>query len=368
MIAERDEPQRTQQGEGMASTRVTLDALRAIVAVDFGPNVPPTLVSRVRDAWSGASATTDAAPDRILEYATVPDEERFLEGLSGAVTLEALAHERGKAVLLHACGIALPDGRVVTFIGPSGRGKTTLSRALAGHYGYVSDESIAIGDDLTVYPYRKPLSVVRPGLPKEQVSPSAAGLRDLPDVPLSLAALVLIERDESLAAPVVEHLHFVDAVEPLVAQASYLADLPGSVVTLARLCDRSGGIRRVRYAEAGSVADVIDQLAATGPAQEPWTPRTLAVVAADGSDASADAVDYGDVMVVLSDRTLRVLEGIAPAVLRAVSEGAGDVDAVVASVVAQMGPPPGGDATAQVAVVLQELADAGFAVPRAAGH
>lgn len=352
----------------MTSSRLTLSALSATVAVEFDPAVSIDLVDRVRGVWSGALASPDAEPDRTLHYSSVPDEDRFLEALSGAVTLEALAHERGSALLLHACGIALPDGHVLTFVGPSGRGKTTLSRALARDYGYVSDESISIDDALTVRPYRKPLSVVRPGMPKEQVSPRAAGLRDLPDVPLSLAAIVLIERDETLPAPVVEHVHFADAVTALVGQASYLADLPGTVATLARVCDRSGGIRLVRYAEAADVASVVEDLLAPGPEQEQWTQRTLAIIAADGTESSADAVDYDDVMIVLSGRTLRIVEGIAPAVLRAVADGACDLDAVTESVIDQMGPPPGGGARAQVAVVLEELADAGFAVPRPASH
>lgn len=352
----------------MASSRLTVSALRAIVAVDFGADVSEEVIARTRDAWSGALAAQGAEPDRALTYATVPDIDLFLEALSGAVTLEALGHERGSALLLHAGGIALADGRVLVFIGASGRGKTTLSRALGREYGYVSDESIAIGDDLSVYPYRKPLSVVRADLPKEQVSPRSAGLRDLPPGPLTLAALVLIERDEAVSTPVVEHLHFADAVTALVAQASYLSDLPGTVITLAQLCDRAGGIRRVRYAEAADVASVIDDLLASGPEQERWEPRSLAIIDADGSAASADAVDYDDIMIVLSGRTLRILEGIAPAVLRAVADGACEIDAIADRVVAQVGPPPDGDPVDQISVVLGELADAGFAVPRPAAH
>lgn len=348
----------------MTSSRLSLQALRATVAVDFGADVPAPIVERARAAWSGALAGADAEPDRILVYADVPDADRWLEALSQAVTLEALGYERGRAVLLHACGVALPDGRVLTFVGPSGRGKTTLARALGQAYGYVSDESIAIDDTLAVHPYRKPLSVVRPDGPKEQVSPRVAGLRDLPDAPLSLAALVLIERDETLTEPTVERLHFADAVEALALQASYLADLPGTVATLAWLVDRIGGIRRVRYAEAATVVDVIDQLLEPGPAPEQWTTRTIAVDAGDGSTTRADAVDYGDVMITLSGRTLRRLEGVAPAVLRAVADGADDVDAVTREVIAQVGPHPEGDAGAHVARVLVELADAGFAVPR----
>ena len=348
----------------MSSSRLTLSALSATVSVDFGPGIPPALVDRVREAWSGALAAPDTVPDRVLVYDQAPDADRFLEALSGAVTLEALEHERGRALLLHACGIAREDGRVLTFVGPSGRGKTTLSRTLGRVGGYVSDESIAIDGDLTVHPYRKPLSVVRPGMPKEQISPAAAGLRDLPDHELTLAAIVLIERDETLAAPVIEHLHFVDGVTALVGQASFLAELPGTVTALARLCDRIGGLRRVRYAEASDVVGVIEELLRPGPEPESWMARVVDIIDANGATAMADVVDYDHVMVVLSGRTLRILEGIAPAVLRAVSDGAYDLDEVVESVIAQVGPPPDGDAAQQISTVLTDLADAGFVVPR----
>lgn len=344
-------------------SRLTVSALRATVAVDFDEAMPVALIERVREAWSGALAGADAVPDRVLECVDQQDDERLLEQLSTRVTLAALEHERGNAVLLHACGVALPDGRVIAFVGPSGRGKTTLSRALALQYGYVSDESIAIDADLRVHPYRKPLSVVRPNAPKEQVSPRTAGLRELPAVPLTLAAVVLIERDDALAAPVVEHLHFADAVTPLVAQASYLGDLPGTIVTLARVCERIGGIRRVRYSDAASVADVIEELLASGPAPEAWDGRSLAVVGTDGELTSADAVDFGDVMFVLSGRLLRRVEGIATAVLRAVDDGELESDATVRRVLDEVGPPPQGDAAELISDVLGDLARAGFVVP-----
>lgn len=352
----------------MTSTHLSISALRATVRVDLPADVPLEVVERVRTAWSGAIAADDAAPDGLIEYESVGDVDRFLSGLSTAVTLEALEYEAGKAVLLHAGGIAMPDGRVIAFVGPSGRGKTTLIRALAQSHGYVSDESVAIDTDLRVYPYRKPLSIVREGHPKDQLSPRQAGLADLPDLALTLASVALIERDGHVGPPTIEHLHFADAVMLLVAQSSYLSELPGTVVTLARVCDAIGGIRCVRFTDAADVADVLDDLLAPGPPPEQWEARILPIITDDGSASTADAVDYGDVMIALSGRTIRVLEGIAPAVMRAVLEGASDVDAVVGAVVDQYGPPPEGSPVAQVTAVLSELADAGFVVPTPAGH
>ena len=130
----------------------------------------------------------------------------MLSGLSQQVTLAAIEAARGRAWMLHAAGIATPDGQVVVLVGPSGRGKTTASRALGAVYGYVSDETIAIDDDGRVWPYRKPLSVIEdPAAPKTQLPPSALGLQPLPDAELRVAAVVLLDRDPSHPeAPTVE--------------------------------------------------------------------------------------------------------------------------------------------------------------------
>ena len=101
----------------------------------------------------------------------------MLSSLSQQVTLAAIEAARGRAWMLHAAGIATPDGPVVVLVGPSGRGKTTASRALGAVYGYVSDETVAIDEDGRVWPYRKPLSVIEDfAAPKTQLAPSALGL------------------------------------------------------------------------------------------------------------------------------------------------------------------------------------------------
>ena len=151
----------------------------------------------MRVAWADALADAAAEP---VETVTPYGSERvhMLSGLSQQVTLAAIEAARGRAWMLHAAGIATPDGQVVVLVGPSGRGKTTASRALGAVYGYVSDETIAIDDDGRVWPYRKPLSVIEdPAAPKTQLPPSALGLQPLPDAELRVAAVVLLDRDPS---------------------------------------------------------------------------------------------------------------------------------------------------------------------------
>ena len=341
------------------TTTIAVSALGAVIALEFGDQVPAEIVERVRHAWSGAIAPADAVADLRREVSEVPDPERFMEQLTQNVTLDALAHRRGSLMMLHAAGVALDDGRVVAFTGPSGRGKTTLSRVLARAFGYVSDETIAFDRDLRVLPYRKPLSVIRHGMPKDQVAPGDAGLRPLPDADLRLAAIVLLDRDPEAGAPTVEPLHFLDAAPELIAQTSYLAEIDGTVATLAELCDRVGGVRRLRYAEAADVPAMLESLTGAAPTPEPWAHAELGVRDADGADVVADAVDYGDAMAVLSDRTLRVLEGIAPTVVRA-AQTAPDLATIVAAVRAEHGEPPTGDAETLVRSAIAELADAGL--------
>ncbi|MDP3953051.1 MAG: hypothetical protein Q8Q19_20630 [Microbacterium sp.] len=355
----------------MTSSTLAVSALGARIELAFAEDVPEDVVARIRRSWSGATiepgsaspagsaSAAEPASDARIEVDAVGDVERRLETLSTRVTLDALAHNRGRLMMLHAAGIALDDGRVIAFVGPSGRGKTTLSRALAQHHGYVSDETIAFDHELRVLPYRKPLSVVREGAPKDQVSPMDAGLRELPDAELTLAAIVLLDRDPAVIEPEIEHLHFADAAPLLAAQSSYLLEYEGTVRALAELCDRVGGVRQLRYAEAADLPAMIDALLAPDPAPASWERMRLQTVDADGASSTADAVDYGDTVVAFSDSTLRVLGGIAPAVLRAANQSL-DFDEVVRAVLDSHGAPPSGDAAETVREVLVELAGAGL--------
>lgn len=338
----------------------TVSALGALVQLEFGEHVADEVIDRVRKAWSGAAVLAEdaaidvPAADIHLDVGEIGDVDRFLEQLSMRVTLAALGHNSGRLMMLHAAGIALDDGRVIAFVGPSGRGKTTLSRTLAHTYGYVSDETVAFDLELGVRPYRKPLSVVRKDAPKDQVSPTDAGLRELPDAALTLAAIVFLDRDPTVVEPVIEHLHFADAAPLLVEQSSYLVELEGTIAALAELCDRVGGVRRLRYSEAAALPAVIDSLLAEGPPPAPWTRRQLATTDAAGQPTSADVVDYGDRAVVQAERTLRVLDGIAPTVLRAVGESAEFAD-ILRAVIDAHGTPPEGDAASTLGKVLAEL-------------
>lgn len=345
-----------------ARSTVVVDALGSAVAI----HVDDADADAVREAWSGAlSRTADA--DRRADAASPLD----LATLSTVTTLEAIGARRGELLMFHACGLARPDGAVAAFVAASGTGKTTLARTLGRVLGYVSDETIAVDADGTVLPYRKPLSIIEDaGAPKVQRSPGSIGLMELPDAPLRLAALVILERDEGFDAPdaELEPVDLLDALPALVPQMSYLGALPDGLGALAALHARIGGVVRIRYREAAQVLDRID--AAFEPAGTPAV-RTLhhgitrqSTHHGGGGWSRTDDVQWLDdgARVATFDRTtVRILDGVGAAVWQSLAEAA-TLETVTARVVALLGPAPTGDSPALVLQALQTLSAAGLVV------
>ena len=351
-----------------------VDAVGSCIAIDVGA-LGEADEAAVRAAW--ADATTDAATEPVATVTPHPAERvHMLSSLSQQVTLAAIEAARGRAWMLHAAGIATPDGRVVVLVGPSGRGKTTASRALGAVYGYVSDETVAIDEDGRVWPYRKPLSVIEDSAaPKTQLAPSALGLRPLPDTELRVAAVVLLDRDEQHpAVPAVEVTDVGVALSELVAQTSFLHDQAAALRFIAALATATGGIRTVKYREAASLPAVIPELVQrpAGPIELPATPvhapppahptstgpRFSRVSVAD--EVGLDDPDRIAILTVSESREghVSVLGGIAPAVWRA-ADGATLPQFVDAAITAY-DEPEDFDAGAAVLVAVGHLLDAGL--------
>ncbi|MFC9917124.1 hypothetical protein [Agromyces binzhouensis] len=335
--------------------------------ISFAADVPHETRRRVVDAWADATMTADAV-DAFVEVVSGDPVESMLERLSVRVTLAALGHQRGELVMMHAAGVAAEDGRVVAFVGPSGRGKTTLSAALGAHFGYVSDETVAVDRELTVHAYRKPLSKVRSDGPKEQVAPRRAGLMDLPAAPLRLSALVLLDRQPDVSEPVLTRVPVIDAIAELVPQLSYVTDLEAPLQRLAALGDAVGGVWRVTYGEASSVVPMVPELLSASPsAVDSWTP--LAPVEAKARIGTtefrwgpvSDAIAADGSVAVMSDGVLRVLAGIGPSIWLGISRGL-TFDQLVGQTIADFGRPPEGDASDLVAAVIDELVTVGLVV------
>ncbi len=360
---------------------LSIDAIGAVIDID-GSALSDEAWAATQVAWQDAVIEP---PGAVASSATVTapgmvPAQAMLAGLSTDVTLAALDARAGDLLMLHAAGLASEQGGVVVLVGPSGRGKTTASRMLGRVFGYVSDESIGIAADGTVHPYRKPLSLIEsnPYL-KVQRSPTELGLLALPTAPLRLAALVLLERSDDVIAPRVELVSLAEGIVELGQQASYLGQLPSPLRTLTAHIEAVGGVRRITYSNAESLAPIIQELAANAPAtpgvrvakETPLpSPSTNS-----GQDASPryrwipvlDSLALDDQQVVLlvqdDEQSTRVvvLEGIAPTLWRNASQPI-SLAALVEAAVAVHGEPVGEDPASLVAESVADLSEAGLLV------
>lgn len=352
-----------------------VDALGVCVPIALD-GLDDTTKNAVRAAWIDAvgdcvdaSSQVDAVTlgDRALEYE--------LSLLSTNVTLAGIHAQRGKHWMLHAAALALDDGRVIVLVGPSGRGKTTASRVLGEHFGYVSDETATITRDGRVLPYRKPLSIIETmGAAKVQRAASAVGLKSTPDAELRLARIVILDRQPNGPdVPAITPLRLGEALADLVEQSSYLRLLDHPLATVAAHSAATGGIVRLTYRESTTLPAIFPQLAS-----EPAKP-TLTVARPVYAEAPAapagDELRYGRVPaadeLVLDDggiallhatedqgsSTVRLLAGIGPTIWEASTDAT--LDDIVASVVACFGLPPEGDPRELVQAALSLLIDEG---------
>ncbi|WP_062527373.1 arsenate reductase/protein-tyrosine-phosphatase family protein [Demequina rhizosphaerae] len=259
-----------------------VDAFGVRVSVHCDGSEREALGGGGRRAWarcltesSDAEARVDIVVDEDPEVLALArargalafsDTERALHHLSSAVTVRAIEQRAGSLVMLHAAGLASRDGDVVGFIAPSGTGKTTLARTLGAHYGYITDETLAIDVGRTVLAYPKPLSVLSGASPtKEQWGPESLDLMPVPAGRLRLVKLALVERDPSMSAePLVEELPLLHGLALLAEQVSYLSRLPQRLHTLADLVESVGGLVRIRYREARDLLPLMPDLVGSG--------------------------------------------------------------------------------------------------------
>ena len=316
-----------------------LNPLGVDVELRFEESISAEFEADLRESWADVSGPPgEAEPDETHRVSLSPLDEPEVSDvvcgsaadlasqLSTIVTLEAIEHNGGRLVMIHAAGIALDDGRVIAFVGPSGRGKTTLARSLGREYGYVTDETLAVDFDGNVLPYRKPLSViVDPSEPKAQLSPAKLGLRPLPDAPLRIAAIVLlhrVEEHELERGPQLSPVATGSAIGWMVPELSYLPALPDPLVQLAELIDSTDGVRRVTYSEASQVVALVPEILKSHGDVQPWTsghsePDSTTPSATVGEDSYRRAAGvhwllFANEAVTLESRMVRQLAGIAP--------------------------------------------------------
>lgn len=343
-----------------ARTVTSVGALGVDVAVVFSGETNGGLIAAVDVAWRDCPPITEiSAPARRLELPAemFRDLEQGLSDLSTRVTLEALDALRGTRLLLHAAGVAAPDGRVLAMVGPSGRGKTTASRHAGRRFGYVSDESVAVDANLTVWPYRKPLSVIVEGKSvKQQIAPSDLGLLPLPDAPLHLSGITLLDRDPATTSPGAQPVDLIDAICEMTPQISYLPELPNPLQYVARIVDRLGAVTRLIYRDATDLPDLITEMfAAPAPAAQSWSAAPQASPAGPWEVSPVDdAILVDGRACILQDGTVTALDERGCLVWVKYREGA-TVTEITDAAVAAFGTPAHASAHALIEQTIDEL-------------
>lgn len=226
--------------------------------------------------WSrclGVSATRSGPPVRavLTDPTTEPrarhilaaaDPDALLTRITRAVTIRVIKAQAGHLLMLHAGAVCNPEsGAGLVFVAPGGTGKTTLARTLARDHGYLTDETVGIDRAGRLHPYPKPLSIrtEATSLRKHEVSPDELCLRKAHPEP-HVARIILLNRNDGRAAPVIDELPLLEAVAALAPETSSLSSLDRGLAFCADLLARTGPVLRVRYGEASSLVDLAEEL------------------------------------------------------------------------------------------------------------
>lgn len=339
------------------SHHVLVEALGSVIGVE---GLSAAEASEFRQAWSRCLALPESIAAASVRR--IPgDFARANESLTSAITLAAIELLAGQRMMFHACGLADPlSGATVAFIAPSGTGKTTVARTLGPGLGYVSDETIAVGSDLGIVSYPKPLSVKQPepGRPKLQQGPDHHVLGVTPPAPVLAAITILSRTPHDAGAPAdavsvsasVEDVPLAQAIVELTPQLSALARLDRGLVQLCTMVQACGGVKRIRYSEAASIAPLLPQLVrpveAGTPAQ--WmaletTPESANARAGMRRTPVQDAIDADGTVLLLIDSQVLELGPLGALVWEFASDWT-TREAILGKVIEVIGGHPSADA------------------------
>lgn len=303
---------------------IAIDALGTVIGVEVRST---QAAAQLRVLWSrclvkGPPTQQLVAADSLLSL--VPAQ---MNRLVHTLTDRGITTLSGRAVMLHAAGLATEDGSVLVLVAESGTGKTTAAVKLCRqHFGYVTDETVAILESGEVLPFAKPLSIVNdPRVPEVKLhqSPDELGLRTCPDE-LTVRRIVLLSRHPDPMRPRLSVVDPIDAVAELVLHTSALGQLDRPVQRLLELIDLTGEVLQLDYHEIEDAADLLRSIAPSGaPEQgsatglsERWIP-----VAATDSDREqrqsepghlhegnvVDGADFGDYCLLLVESAVVTL-------------------------------------------------------------
>lgn len=361
-------------------TRLPVVRLR-VLGTTFAVECPDVEFRReFARAWSRC-VVDDASPgddDADLPLADVG--EAGVAGLLMRLTQRAIQHAVGKQLMVHAAGLADDRGRVTALVGRSGAGKTTAAVTLAAdHFGYVTDETVGVGESRTVAPFPRPLAQVdRASGRKVQTSPDELGLRPAP-ADLTLDRIVLLNRDAEPRPATLESVPLLEGLMEIIPQTSGLVGLDRPLQRLCAVSQECGGLHRLSFHQIDDgVADLLRALQAEPvTATEDWQP--VADPVPEEPDISTGFLD-GRVRrrhhrdAVRIDGEILVLVGSAPVRISGIgltvwleSHEAPTMEQLVEAAVATHGPHP--QAADLVREAVSTMADAevvAYGLPRTA--
>lgn len=353
-------------------------ALGVPVAVTVTGSYPDNAVEEFDEAWGWCQAAyVKADPDQLpieLDW-NIPSPEHWhpaMDSITGAITRAAIERRKHDLFMLHACAVVVPGFGVVGLIGPSGQGKTTAATALGQRFPYLTDETLALTVEGRVVPYPKPLSTLRPNQAfKSQLSPAGLGLQP-PQTDAPLRALYVFGREPGIDRPQVRPVELTEVLDVVVPQISYLDARTEPLQTLVAILDRCGGLREVKYSEADTLPDWLERVAASSEtlrieSTPLWVDSLERSTVSNLPDkhyylrtTGHDALRSSDQrLVVMRDRQVLVLDGIAPALWEAL-ERPRRLEELTEIAVDTYGSPADIDPKAAVRQALDELANNGL--------
>lgn len=345
-------------------TAVRVRALETVLRLEAEH---PETAAALRAQWSRCLASDEESDTDIVipvSETAGPLPETFGYSLASQVTAYAIEALAGKALMFHSAGLSDDTGQVVALVAPSGSGKTTAARELAGDgWGYVTDETVVVDDDRRVLAYPKPLSVVidrdRPAH-KTQRSPDELGLGSCPDK-LKLVRIAILDRVLDVPTPPsLAWVPMLDGMMELIPQMSALPSLGRPLQRLCRLLDTCG-LARLTYSDAKAIGPVLRGLMEAPLPKLDWAPLPVCVLPADvdGRFTQAevrDAVRVDDEALFMVDRSPVRLSGLGLTLWEGCATGASGDELLQAAIAAHGSHP---QAAELVSAILDEMVDAG---------
>lgn len=289
----------------------------------------------LRDRW--ARCLRPGAQGRQLGGADAPYH------WTSRATVQSIQARAGEWLMFHAAGLSTADGDVAALIGPSGTGKSTAARTLCrDHFGYVTDETVAVLPNGSVAPFAKPIAVVpKDGGIKLEFGPDELGLLPCSE-DLRLTGLLLLERNDGMTEPVIEPLELLEGLLAIIPQISALAHLEDALTLLADVVEQCGGLAKITYGDADQLAEVVRHILAVPPVRSGFRSHAFRGAAEGAGIVRAeynDALELDGRVLVLKGSLCALLQGIGALVWLAADQPITPSD-LRAEIIAEVGDHP----------------------------